>query len=118
MPDSVSEAGMAAVGEFYEALSKTFGYSVQIPEGAYYRVRVALVQQGEAQAALEIAQRAAAEYPASSRARAGLGWTLLQLGDSVSARVGYEQAVELEEGMPEPDSELLNSYRRRVADLR
>jgi predicted alpha/beta superfamily hydrolase len=118
MPDSVSEAGVAAVAEFYEALSINYGYPVQIPEGAYYRVRVGLAQQGKAEAALEIAQRAVAEYPTSSRARAGLGWTFLQVGDSASARASYEQAVELEEVMQEPDSELLLSYRRRLTDLR
>ena len=118
MPDSVSEAGMAAVAKFYEELSTRYGYAVQIPEGAYFRVRVALVEQGEAEAALQIAQRAVAEYPASSQARAGLGWTFLQVGDSVSARANFEQAVVFEEAMTEPDSELLLSYRRRVRDLR
>jgi predicted alpha/beta superfamily hydrolase len=118
MPDSVSEAGMAAVTEFYEALSTRYGYPVRISEGAYFRVRVALVEQGREEEALHVAQQAVAEYPASSRARAGLGWTFLQMGDSLSARRGYEQAIALEEAMPEPDSELLLSYRRHLADLR
>jgi predicted alpha/beta superfamily hydrolase len=118
MPDSVSDAGMAAVAEYYQDLSIRHGYPVQIPENAYFRVRVALVQQGDAEAALEVAHRAVAEYPAESRARAGLGWTFLQVGDSASAIASYEQAVEQEEAMPEPDSELLLSYRQRLADLR
>jgi predicted alpha/beta superfamily hydrolase len=118
MPDSVSEAGMAAVAEFYEALSIKHGYPVQIPENAYFRVRVGLVQQGNAEAALDVAHRAVAEYPAESRARAGLGWAFLQVGDSASAKASYEKALELEEAMPEPDSELLLSYLRRLSDLR
>lgn len=117
MPASVSEGGMAAVTAFYEALSDEYGYPVRIPEGAFRQVRLALVRIGEPGQALAVARRASTEYPASSTASAGLGWTLLQVGDSASARASYERAVQLEEAMPEPDSELLLSFRQQLADL-
>jgi predicted alpha/beta superfamily hydrolase len=101
MPESVDLSSMKGVEEFYEAQSTRYGYTVQIPERAYYWVRVELVEQGNCEDGLEVAKRAVDEYPQSSTARAGLGWTFLQMDDAAAARKNYEIAVELEEAMPE-----------------
>ncbi len=117
MPDAVLGGRWEAVEGFYEDLSARWGYPVDIPEAAYFRLTSALARGGDEDGALEIARFAVERYPRSSLAHYRLGSVLYRRGDLESARESYLRALELETGYEEPDSERLVAIQSRLREL-
>jgi len=104
MPDKVLDGGWEAVVAFYDDLSARWGYAVEIPESAYYRLASTV---NDAASALEVAVLATRRFPRSSWAQYRLGRLQYRLGDREAARSSYLKALELERSYAEPDSERL-----------
>ncbi len=111
LPQERLSGGLESVQDFYRELSIKVGYEVEIPESAYQALVGALLSNGDDQAALEIARLTVDRYPQSSRAHKTLGVMLRRTGDDAAARARFEQALEVEKHLAEPDSE-------RIMDIR
>lgn len=104
MPDEIMDGGWDAVVAFFDDLSARWGYAVEIPESAYYRLASTV---NDAASALEVAVLATRRFPRSSWAQYRLGRLQYRLGDREAARSSYLKALELERSYAEPDSERL-----------
>lgn len=105
LPQERLSGGVESIQDFYRELSARVGYAVEIPESAYQALVGSLISEGDDQAALEIARLAVDRYPQSSRAHKTLGVMLRRTGDVAAARARFEQAIEVEKQLIEPDSE-------------
>ena len=117
MPVEVLSEGLQAIESFYKNLSQKYGYEVNIPESAYLGLANTLFSQGERKKALETAKLCTQKYPESSYAHYRLGRLHHQIGDFVSARSSYLQALELEKVTSDPDSERIIMYTINLQDV-
>ncbi len=111
LPQERLNGGLDSVQNFYQELSTRVGYTVKIPESAYQALVGSFISSGDEQAALEIARLAVDRYPNSSRAHRTLGVMFMRAGDDAAARARFQQAIEVEKQLSEPDSE-------RIMDVR
>jgi predicted alpha/beta superfamily hydrolase len=114
VPSEVLAGGLPSVEAFYARLSAQYGYQVDVPLSAYRRLSTTIP---DVEAAMEAARLAVQHYPYSSEAHAGLGRLQQLNGELDAARESYTKALEFELASPNPYSERLRAFRRRLDAL-
>ena len=105
MPNEIMNDGFEGIHSFYEKQSKKYGFEIDIPESAYFRLASKYFNEGDKKKAFEIAKEYVAKFPASSYAHYYLGMRAKAVGELRLAKKSFLKAIEIEESSLEPYSE-------------
>jgi hypothetical protein len=94
-PPHEYEKGLEAVKNHFDRLSKSFGYSIEIPKDLIINYGYTKLNRGEYQSAIEFFDYYAAKYPNDPNAFDCLGESHERAGQFQSAREQYEKACEI-----------------------
>jgi len=105
MPNEIMNDGFEGIHSFYEKQSKKYGFEIDIPESAYFRLASKYYNEGDRKKAFEIAKEYVDKFPESSYAHYYLGMRAKAVGELSLAKKSFLKAVEIEESSLEPYSE-------------
>jgi predicted alpha/beta superfamily hydrolase len=105
MPNEIMDDGTEGIYSFYEKQSQKYGFEIDIPESAYFRLASKYFNEGNKTKAFEIAKEYANKFPESSYAHYYLGMRAKAVGELSLAKKSFLKAIEIEESSLEPYSE-------------
>jgi predicted alpha/beta superfamily hydrolase len=105
MPNEIMDDGFEGIYSFYKKQSKKYGYEIDIPESAYFRLASKYFNEGDKKKALEIAKGYVNKFPESSYAHYYLGLRAKAVGELHLAKKSFLKAIEIEESSLEPYAE-------------
>ena len=105
MPNEIMDDGFEGIRSFYKKQSKKYGYEVDIPESAYFRLASKYFNEGDKKKALEIAEEYVTKFPESSYAHYYLGLRAKAAGELLLAKKSFLKAIDIEESSLEPYTE-------------
>ncbi len=105
MPNEIMNDGFEGIRSFYESQSKKYGFEIDMPESAYFRLASKYFNEGDKKKAFEIAKQYVNEFPESSYAHYYLGMRAGAVGELRLAKKSFLKAIEIEESSLEPYSE-------------
>jgi len=105
MPNEMMNDGFEGILSFYERQSKKYGFEIDIPESAYFRLASKHYNEGNRKKAVEIAKEYVSKFPESSYAHYYLGMRANAVGELSLAKKSFLKAIEIEESSLEPYSE-------------
>ncbi len=105
MPNEIMDDGTEGIYSFYKKQSKKYGFEIDIPESAYFRLASKYFNEGDKNKAFEIAKEYANKFPESSYAHYYLGMRAKAVGELSLAEKSFLKAIEIEESSLEPYSE-------------
>ena len=114
MPFERINEGYNSVKEYFNELSKKYGYEIKISEWAYMNLITDLNEKGKHKEAMEIAYLYQVNYPQSTWAILFIGRLFEYMGNYEKAKKNYEQSIKIEKLKPEPDSERIISFTIRL----
>lgn len=114
MPFEKVNEGYKSISRYFSELSEKYGYEIKVSEWAYMNLINALNGKEEYKEAMGIVIKYQADYPESTWATLLQGRTSVLMGDYVTAKLKYEQAIKDEKLKPEPDSERIISFTMRL----
>ena len=117
MPNEVLDQGWAGIKTFFEDQSAKYGYQIDIPESAYFRLASRYYNAGDRSKAVEIAKIYVERFPQSSYAHYYLGIRAKQNGDLEMAKQNFQEAMGLEAGLPDPDRERILNCQILLKDI-
>jgi len=116
-PDEVIEAGRGRIEQYYQELSKRYGYAVSVPEPVLVSLGIGHLQaerMAEARAAFEEVTKLYAE---SSYGHYLLGRAWQKSGDPGAARDEFLQAIQIESSQQPPDGLDMRVFRSHLAEV-
>jgi predicted alpha/beta superfamily hydrolase len=116
-PDEVIEAGRARIGEYYQELSKRYGYAVAVPEPVLMSLGISHLQADRTEEARAVFEEITRLYAESSYGHYLLGRTWQKSGDAAAAREEYLRAIEIESRQQPPDHLEMRNFRFRLAEV-
>jgi predicted alpha/beta superfamily hydrolase len=116
-PQEVVAQGMNAVKEYYEALSRLYGYRVEIPRDILMTLAWNLYGEKKIEEAIEIFKQGVEEYPSHSLGYYYLGRVYHRTERPRLAQPLFEEAIALERGREAPDGVSLEMYRRALQEV-
>jgi predicted alpha/beta superfamily hydrolase len=105
MPNDIMNDGFEGIRSFYEKQSKKYGFDIDIPESAYFRLASKNYNEGDRKKAVEIAKEYVNKFPESSYAHYYLGMRAKAVGELSLAKESFLKAIDIEESSLEPYSE-------------
>ncbi len=105
MPNEIMDDGFEGIRLFYEKQSEKYGFEIDIPESAYFRLASKHYNEGDRKKAFEIAKEYVNKFPESSYAHYYLGMRANAVGELRLAKKSFLKAIEIEESSLEPYSE-------------
>ncbi len=105
MPNEIMNDGFEGIRSFYEKQSQKYGFEIDIPESAYFRLASKYYNEGDKKKAVEIAKEYVHKFPESSYAHYYLGMRAKAVGELLLAKKSLLKAIEIEESSLEPYSE-------------
>ena len=105
MPNEIMNDGFEGIRSFYEKQSKKYGFEIDIPESAYFRLASKHYNEGDRKKAVEIAKEYVSKFPESSYAHYYLGMRAKAVGELHLAKMSFLKAIDIEESSLEPYSE-------------
>ncbi len=105
MPNEIMNDGFEGIRSFYEKQSKKYGFEIDIPESAYFRLASKYFNEGNRKKAFEIAKEYVNKFPESSYAHYYLGMRAKAVGELRLAKKSFLKAIDIEESSLEPYSE-------------
>jgi len=105
MPNEIMNDGFEGICSFYKKQSKKYGFEVDIPESAYFRLASKYYNEGNRKKALEIAKEYVNKFPESSYAHYYLGLRAKAVGELCLAKKSFLKAIDIEESSLEPYTE-------------
>jgi len=105
MPNEIMNDGFEGIRSFYKEQSKKYGFEIDIPESAYFRLASKYFNEGNRKKAVEIAKEYVAKFPESSYAHYYLGMRAKAVGELSLAKKSFLKAIDIEESSLEPYSE-------------
>jgi len=105
MPNEIMDDGFEGIHSFYEKQSKKYGFEIDIPESAYFRLASKYFNEGDKKKAFETAKEYVNKFPESSYAHYYLGLRAKAVGELRLAKKSFLKAIEIEESSLEPYSE-------------
>ncbi len=105
MPNEIMEDGFDGIRSFYKKQSMKYGFKIDIPESAYFRLASKYFNEGKKRKAVGIAKEYVNKFPESSYAHYYLGMRAQAVGDFGLAKKSFLKAIEIEESSLEPYSE-------------
>jgi predicted alpha/beta superfamily hydrolase len=105
MPNEIMNDGFEGIHLFYQEQSKKYGFKIDIPESAYFRLASKYYNEGDRKKAFEIAKEYVNKFPESSYAHYYLGMRANAVGERRLAKKSFLKAIEIEESSLEPYSE-------------
>jgi tetratricopeptide (TPR) repeat protein len=95
LPEDVLARGSEAVEEHYQALSKRFGFRIEVPEVIRNAMGYALLQEKRIEEAIEVFRRNVEAYPGSWNVYDSLGEAYMLAGETERAEALYEKSLTL-----------------------
>jgi predicted alpha/beta superfamily hydrolase len=105
MPNEMMSDGFEGIRSFYKRQSQKYGFEIDIPESAYFRLASKYYNEGDRKKAVEIAKEYVKKFPESSYAHYYLGMRANAVGELSLAKKSFLKAIEIEESSLEPYSE-------------
>ena len=105
MPNEIMNDGFEGIHSFYERQSKKYGFKIDIPESAYFRLASKYYNEGNRKKAFEIAKEYVNKFPESSYAHYYLGMRARAVSELSLAKKSFLKAIDIEESSSEPYSE-------------
>ncbi len=105
MPNEIMNDGFEGIRSFYEKQSKKYGFEIDIPESAYFRLASKHYNEGDRKKAVEIAKEYVNKFPESSYAHYYLGMRANAVGELRLAKKNFLKAIDIEKSSLEPYSE-------------
>ena len=85
--------------------TQKYGFEIDLPESAYFRLASKYFNEGNRKKAVEIAKEYVAKFPESSYAHYYLGMRAKAVGELSLAKKSFLKAIDIEESSLEPYSE-------------
>jgi predicted alpha/beta superfamily hydrolase len=117
VPAGVTERGLAAVDEYYSALSDDYGFGIPVPEDVYSKLGWGLYEAGRIEESREIFQVWHERHPQSALASASLGAFLRESGEDADALRYLKLAIDQEKKTPSPRQNFIHDLERDVDAL-
>ncbi len=117
MPNEVMKDGFGGIRSFYKNKSIKYGFTIDIPESAYFRLASKYFNEGNRKKAVEIAKEYVSKFPESSYAHYYLGMRAQAVGDFRLAKKSFLRAIDIEESSLEPYSERIIMCRIFLEDI-
>ncbi len=117
MPNEILNDGFEGIRSFYEKQSNKYGFAIDLPESAYFRLASKSFNEGDKRKAVEIAKEYAARFPESSYARFYLGMRAMAVDEFRLAKKSLLKAIDLEESSLEPYAERVIMCRILLQDI-
>lgn len=116
-PESTISGGMQEIGEYYNRLSESWAYQVTPPNKVLHGASLAAWKAGDSGRAIDILLQAATNNPSYSPTRYLLGKLNEELGETVSARKAYQDAIEIERRKETPNLATIRAARDGIIRL-
>ncbi len=105
MPNEIMDDGFEGIYSFYKKQSNKYGFEIDIPESAYFRLASKYFNEGDKKKAFEIAKEYVNKFPESSYAHYYLGMRAKAVGQLSLAKKSFLKAIDIEESSLELYSE-------------
>jgi predicted alpha/beta superfamily hydrolase len=115
--DVVIEEGRARIDQYYEELSKKYGYSVTVPEPVLQDLGIGHLRAERMEEAKTVFEEMTRLYAESSFGHYLLGRTWQKMGEPSSAHGEYLRAIQIESSQRPPDHLDMRNYRSRLAEV-
>jgi predicted alpha/beta superfamily hydrolase len=116
-PDEVIEEGRTGIEEYYQELSKSYGYAVAVPEPVLMSLGIGHLQADRIEEARAVFNEITRLYAESSYGHYLLGRTWQKSGNPAAARQEYLRAIEIGSRQQPPDHLEMRNYRFRLAEV-
>lgn len=117
MPNEILSDGFEGICSFYEKQSKKYGFEIDIPESAYFRLASKYYNEGDKKKALEVAKEYVHRFPESSYAHYYLGLRAKAVGELRLAKESFLKAIDIEESSSEPYTERIIMSKILLQDI-
>ncbi len=105
MPNEIMNDGFEGIHSFYKRQTEKYGFEIDIPESAYFRLASKYFNEGDKKKAFEIAKEYVSKFSESSYAHYYLGMRAKAVGELSVAKKSFLKAIDIEESSLEPYSE-------------
>ena len=105
MPNEIMNDGFEGIHSFYEKQSEKYGFAIDIPESAYFRLASKYFNEGDKIKAFEIAKDYVNKFQESSYAHYYLGMRAKAVDELRLAKKSFLKAIAIEKSSLEPYSE-------------
>ena len=116
-PDEIIEAGRGRIEEYYQELSKRYGYAVAVPEPVLMSLGIGHLQADRIEQARAVFEEITRQYAESSYGHYLLGRTWQKSGNPAAAREEYLRAIQVESRQQPPEHLEMRNYRFRLAEV-